>query len=192
MEEGQPDHFTPVQGFLAWESSPQTLRGGTVGPENEDTKEYIPKTAFDAYFSSPEMVKQLLEALFTDPRPDPYYICAHYCHSFAILLSIHQGPMIRRFTDFPDLQDTFLPFTKKPDNFPESSQADLFSAFHERQWRYYPRSLNCKMRGPIPADVILPFQVTGRVGRGRSATVDRIEVDQAYNQLSHPVRSTDH
>ncbi len=191
MNESQPDHHPPVQRFLAWEASPHTLRTGTIGPKNEDTKPYISCTTLNAYFGSPAAVKDLLEALnFTDRLPDADFIWRNYRRSFAILLSIHEGPMIQQFIEFSNLQDKSLPFAEQPANFPQSSsnQANLFSAFYERQWRYLPLELNYKMRGPIPPNVIIPFRVKGRVGRGRSAKVDKIEVDEDYNLLGHPVR----
>lgn len=189
MAEPQPDHENPIQRFLTWENS--SARVGTLGPKNEDTGRYIPHTSLESYFNSPDMVKKILEALSLTKSPNARYVWQHYRWGFATLLSIGKGRMICQFVEFEALQDKHLPFREgPPTDFPTSTDGDLFALFYRHQWRYFPLELNYRMRGPIPPSAILPFQVKKKLGRGRSANVHQVCVDEDYNKLGHPVGST--
>ena len=134
------------------------------------------------------MVKEILEALFPNDKVDAYYIWENFRRGFAILLSINQGNMVRNFIRYGQLTDHSLPFTDGAlEHFPTSDSVDLFKDFSRRQWRYFPLEMSYMMSGPIPHDAILPFRVRERLSRSQSATVNKIEVDQDYNKLAHPV-----
>lgn len=184
------EHRDPIQRFLTWEAS--SAHVGTLGLKNEDEGKYIPKTLLDTYFKSNQTIKAILDVFFKDHRvqPDAYWIREHYLLGFAILLSMGKGPMIAQFVDHSKLQDKYLPFSERPSTgFPTLSDGDFFTSFYQRQWKYLPQELNYRMRGSISPDVILPFQVCKeKLGRGRSANVHKIVVDDDCNKLGHPVR----
>ena len=189
MSQSQFDHLTPIQKFLAWEASPDTLCVGVKDSKQEELGNYISSTSLDRYFGSQQVVREILDALLPETQPDLYYVGKHYRYCLAILLSIHQGPMIHHFIEYPSLKDQLLPFPRDPPiDFPVSSEIDLFAAFYDRQWRYLPTQLMYKMRGPLSPHTILPFQILERLGRGRSAKIYKIQVDEEYNALHHPVR----
>lgn len=93
--------------------------------------------------------------------------------------------MINRFVEYDSLEDKQLPFHQRPANFPESRPCDLWQLFYKQQWRYCPVELTYNMGKRLTKDVILPFSVERRLGRGGSAYVYEIRVDRAYNRLSH-------
>lgn len=182
------DHVKQIQRFLAWES--RVSRVGTLGPKNKDDAKYIPKSLHDAYFQSHQTVKNILDELLPTDHPNAYYVWCHYRWGFTILLSIGQGRMIGQFAEHPSLQDKHLPFPEQPPTgFPNGSDGNLFESFYERQWRYFPQELNYGMQGPIPSQVILPFRIIENLGRGVSADVNQIVVDDDYDHLGLPARN---
>lgn len=191
MVESQPDHEDAIQEFLSWEASPNTFRTSMMGAKNETPKVYIPFSALDAYFKTPESVTKILTVLFPDDPLNPHYVCGHYRCVLAILLSTHNGHMIRQFVEHSNLQDQNLPWEARPPNFPVSSSVDLWAAFHDRQWKYLPLTMDYNMQGQLHTNRILPFQVQDQVGKGVSAYVNKVLVDEEYNKLNHPVCSSD-
>lgn len=187
MDGPQPDHDNAIQRFLRWEKS--SARSGTHGFNNDVQQQYISHNSLDKYFKSVPVVREILRELFPTETLDADYVWQHYRRGFAILLSINEGRMIRQFMESLSLQDTQLPFdVEPPKDFPAASERDLFSSFYRRQWRYLPQKLQYKMRGRISDDVILPFERKEKLGRGGSANVYKISVDEEYNHLHRAVR----
>ena len=182
----QPNHTASIQRFLEWQGT--SFRMGTLGPKEEESGQYIPRSALDSYFNSHSRVKEILNDILPGQYVDASYVWNHYRRGFAILLSINEGSYIREFVEHPELQDLRLPFSETPPKgFPASSESTLFASFYHQQWRYFPLDLMYKMRGEIPQKAILPIRVQQKLGRGVSATVYKIEVDEEYNKLRHKV-----
>ena len=182
----QPNHTASIQRFLEWQRT--SSRRGTLGPKEEKTGHYIPRSALHAYFHSHSKVKEILTDLLPGQYVDASYVWNHYRWGFAILLSINEGSYIREFVEHSELQDSRLPFPETPPKgFPASSDNKLFASFYNQQWIYHPLDLRYRMRGQIPENVILPIQVQEKLGRGGSANVYKIEVDEEYNKLGHQV-----
>lgn len=191
MPHSQPDHEDSIQEFLEWERQVSTRRNGTIGPQNDETQDYVPLSALNAHFKDESVVRRVISDLGLQDPPSAYYVRDLYLQVFAILLSIHKGSMIRQFTNREYLNDQYLPFRAKPSDFPASSDDLLWTAFQERQWRFRPVKMRNGMSGEQPPAAILPFTVDDQIGDGVSASIHKIMVDSEYNSLiKQPVSAT--
>ncbi|KAG8532871.1 uncharacterized protein KY384_002749 [Bacidia gigantensis] len=192
MNVPQGDHLEPIQAFLRWELSPETIRHGTTGQKNDETRPYITVTALEAYFATPDSIKSVLAALFTEGNPpNAYDVWSRYRRVLAILLSSSNGRMIGQFVGHPRLQDRGLPFESEPPNFPKTSKGNtIWSSFYRQQWKFCPYDLHFNMTDTLVDDYILPFQVEEALGRGGSALqhikTTRLETLLTFAQADNP------
>ena len=190
-----PQHGDAVQAFCRWMDSPEAKSPGIGGPSSETECSYIPQYNLESYFKEPRRVENLLdEVLDGKPRQavDANYIRSHCARSFAILLSIGQGSLICLFHQYDSLRDQKLPHHSRPANFPVT-KPDVFEDFKSAQWQFCAPRLEVCMSETFKEEIILPIIRRETIGKGGSAIVSRIVVDESYNLLrpkgsSPPVR----
>lgn len=114
---------------------------------------------------------------------DANYVRDHYLQSFAILLCIGQGHLIRQFQKEDALQDQKLPHRTQPSDFP-STDPGVFEEFQAKQWQFCAPTLKYGMDAHFKDDDILPILRREQIGEGGSAIVYKIVLDDEYNALS--------
>ena len=184
----QQDQLGPIQDFLDWCRSSDTVRKGYRGSQNSAEAEYIPAGSVHDYFEKDDRLRATLKATHpNDDPPDAELIQNHYIRTFAILLDIGQGHMISQFLEkSTSFKDQRLPFDRHPDGFPQSTGCDLLGLFWRKQWKYCPVDMIRSMSNSMDEHSILPFCIDGdRVDSGGSANVYMINVDPDYNHLSY-------
>ncbi|KAL6716241.1 hypothetical protein ACLMJK_005807 [Lecanora helva] len=177
-----------IEDFRSWENSDTSLRKGYAGIDHTRENTYIPLTVIQEYFQRPSRMEILLNAVVqTGEAPQASFVQRKYLRPFAILLSIGHGHLISDFVQHDSLEDQKLPFDQRPANFPEENNHILWELFYQRQWTYCPRELNYEMSTGLHKDTILPFQIECEIGPGRggSAYIYKIHVDNEYNQLNY-------
>ena len=186
----QPEDGPAFQDFMRWISESQTLRTGCKGSDNSKPSEYIPRVALEAYLTTAR-IRTLLVELFgnTNRAPDSDRVRTKHLRPFAILLSAGFGRMIHHFVNHR-YEDSHLPFSSKPKNFPQSTTKNLFNEFCEKQWQFYPMHLDYNMSDHPDDDHILPILDKEEIERGGSAILYKITVDEDYNNLI-PARHSD-
>ena len=184
----QQDHHPPIQEFLEWQKSEQTVRNGYRGSREGQSVVYIPASSVETFFKEKDRLKATLRVLFPgdEDGPDADIIQRYYIRVFAILLEIGQGNMIARFLQLPPkFRDQSLPFDQHQEGFPLSSTCDLHALFWEHQWKYCPETMIGNMGFTMNNESILPFHIEEHVDSGGSADVYKIRVDKDYNQLNN-------
>ena len=188
----QPDHDTSIQNFLQWFKSPDTISVGCGGSENEEERKYIPFDKLREKLSR-RTVEDLLGALFNKgeiPAPEVDVVISRYLRTFAILLCISQGLMIRQFVSYRSLADDRLPLLQQPSEFPLSTQSNIFAAFYQQQWAFCASTLEYNPSLNIGPDEILPINHKEKIDEGGSSITYKIVVDKGYDLLvpsSHTV-----
>lgn len=185
MAELQPESAPAIQAFLQWKSGTGVRKTGCKGSDNRIGSDYIPQAVLQKYLTT-DRIKTLLHELFENTShslPNSERVRSHYLRPFAILLSIGCGRMIRHFVDHRGLQDTSLPFTIEPQDFPKSATQNLFEAFRREQWQFCAVQLEYDMSDDLADDYILPITAKDEINNGGSAILYKITVDEAYNRL---------
>ena len=188
----QPDHNTSIQNFLKWFGSPDAFSVGCGGSENEEERRYIPFEKLRERLSR-RTVEDLLGALFDRgeiPAPEVDVIIGRYLRTFAILLCISQGRMIRQFLSYRSLADDRLPLLQQPSEFPLSTRSNIFAAFYQHQWAFCASTLEYNPSLNIGPDEILPINHKEKIDEGGSSITYKIVVDKGYDRLvpsSHTV-----
>ena len=191
----QPDHDTSIQNFLKWFESPDSSSIGCCGSENEEERIYIPIDKLREKLSR-RTVEDLLGALFDKGEistPNVDVVISRYLRTFAILLCIGQGSMIRQFVNYRNLADDRLPLLQQPSEFPLSTQGNIFAAFYQQQWAFCASTLEYNMSLYIGPDEILPINQKEKIDEGGSSITYKIVVDKGYDRLvssSHTVGRT--
>ena len=183
MATSQPEDAPAIQDFLQWISNSENFRTGCKGSDNAIGSRYIPRVALDAYLTTGR-IRTLLVELFdnTNRAPDADRVRTNYLRPFAILLSAGFGRWIRHFVDHR-YEDSHLPFSSKPRNFPQSTTQDLFNEFCKKQWQFCAMQLDYDMSDHLENDCILPILGKEDIERGGSAILYKITVDKDYNNL---------
>ncbi|KAL8831869.1 MAG: hypothetical protein Q9191_000621 [Dirinaria sp. TL-2023a] len=176
----QAEHDSEIQAFLRWHST--TRRPGIGGSNHATPYHFIPFSAVKEYLGANQRVERLLAALFVK-NVDAQYVREHYLRPLAILLLIGQGPMIQVFVRYLSLMDHRLPFRTRPEDFPRSSDSNLFDRFHSEQWQFCAADLEYNMDLNLHKEEILPITHKEEIGWGGNAKVFKIVVDKEYNKL---------
>ena len=174
-----------VQTFHTWRRSPEAQSLGIRGPNLNSECQYIPKSKLESYFHRRGMIDKLLDAVLDRPHRVEVsgdYVKAHYPRTFAILLCIGQGSSIYYFQQHNSLRDPKLPYRTRPSDFPVL-QTDIFEDFRKEQWQFCVSPLEYNMNEHFDEDDILPITRKEKIGKGGSATVYQIVVDEEYNLL---------
>ena len=177
-----------LRDFHAWRQSPEVLLPGIGGPNFETQCFFISQFKLEEYFKVPGRVENLLNAVLGEGEAlkiNANFLRDHYARSFAILLCIEEGPMIRLFRWEDNLRDEKLPHRTRPVGFPDMA-SDKFEAFQKEQWKFCAQKLRAGMNFRFQVDHILPIILREQIGSGGSATVYKIVVDSHYNLLRSP------
>ena len=175
-----------LQAFHKWRDSAKTQG---LGGKDLNPTFFVPQSKLETYLKSHDRVENLLAAVLTpEERPSvpAGYIRKNYLRTFAILLCIGEGQWISTFQQYRSLRDHKLPYDTEPADFPYSPNSDLFTNFKAAQWQFCAMPLQYDMKDRFSPEVILPIRSKTEIGRGGSAIIFKIVVDEAYNSL-HPI-----
>ncbi|KAL9039625.1 MAG: hypothetical protein Q9214_004801 [Letrouitia sp. 1 TL-2023] len=193
MPETQPEQDDKIQAFRRWISS--TRRQGIGGSSHATQCEFIPASAVKEYLEADDRVERLLESLFdseTVKELDAEVIREHYLRPLAILLLIGEGRMIKHFIKYQSLEDHRLPYRTCPDDFPFSSDPNLFERFYNQQWQFCATYLDYNMNLHLHKEDILPITLKEKIGSGGNAVIFKVIVEKEYNKLVPPRWKTPH
>lgn len=185
MAQSYAQHSDALQAFHRWRRSPEVQTPG-LGGDDLDSTFFIPQSKLEAYLTSNDRVENLLFAVLNPaerPAVAAGYIREHYLRTFATLLCINEGHWIYTFQQYRSLRDDKLPYDTEPADFPYTVNSDLFKKFKAAQWQFCAMALQYDMKDRFRPEVILPITSKTEIGRGGSATIFQIVVDEAYNFL---------
>ena len=185
MPQSSVQYSDSLQAFHKWRESAKTQG---LGGRDLDLTFFIPQSKVEEYLRAPCRVETLLDAVLNlEERPSVAagYIRNNYLRTFAILLCIDQGHWISHFRQYRSLLDDKLPYDTEPADFPKTFNADLFTNFKAAQWQFCAMAFQYDMKDRFNPEVILPIRSKTEIGKGGSAIIFKIVVDEAYNSL-HP------
>lgn len=186
MRETHSEEDVEIQAFWKWTTSPNTRRPGIGGSSHGTERHFIPQAAVKDYLGAPGRVEDLLAAIFRHEKSntiDADVVRQHYLRPLAVLLLIGKGPMIKHFVQYPGLQDQYLPFRSRTDDFPFSVDATFFEKFFKKQWQFCATDLEYNFLLRLREEEILPITHKEEVGHGGNAVVFKIKVHEEYNKL---------
>ena len=184
-------HHLVVQEFLNWHKTAQVTEP-THDNGLEIKRSFISNPLLQSYFDSPRKVQTILKALFSShehPPIDPSVVWKSYLKIFCILLLANKGKYIQLFTPHHTLSDQYLPFESCPTHFPIASADNcrFFELFYEQQWQFCAPQLVYDTGKRFAAkDWVLPITQKVKLGDGASASIFKITIDPAYNELRDP------
>ncbi|KAL8751864.1 MAG: hypothetical protein Q9199_006136 [Rusavskia elegans] len=184
MAQSYAQHSDALQAFHRWRLSPEVQTPG-LGGDDLDSTSFIPQSKLEAYLTPHHRVENLLVAVLnTEERPKvpAEYIRKYYLRTFATLLCINEGHWIYNFQQHRPLRDDKLPYDTEPVDFPYTVNSDLFKKFKAAQWQFCAMALQYDMKDRFKPEVILPITSKTEIGRGGSATIFQIVVDEAENE----------
>ena len=180
MPEIEAERDSEIQAFWRWYST--TRRRGIGGSNHAALNHFVPLSAVTVYLEASQRVENILAALSVR-NVDAQYVREHYFRPLAILLLIGQGHLIEYFVQYRSLMDHRLPFWTRPEDFPHSSDPNLFDHFHTEQWQFCVADLEYNMDVSLHKEEILPITHKEEIGSGGNAKVFKIVVDNEYNKL---------
>ncbi|KAL8649187.1 MAG: hypothetical protein Q9210_004551 [Variospora velana] len=185
MAQSYAQHSDALQAFHRWRLSAEAQTPG-LGGGNLDTTSFIPRSKLEAYLTSHHCVETLLDAVL-DGRERPAvaadYIRQYYLRTFAILLCIDEAHWIYNFQQYRSLRDEKMPYDTRPADFPHTINSNLFERFQAAQWQFCATPFQYDMKDRFKRQEILPITSKTEIGRGGSATIFQIVVDESYNFL---------
>ena len=138
----------------------------------------------------------ILQGLFRVSENKERYkqIQKSYVKVFAILVYKGKGELINQFQEYDNLRDEKLPFTKKPDEFPQSpNNESFFYKFYDGQQMFYaPKFRNSQIDSHYKDKRILPIiykEKLNSLGNAK-ARVYKIVFHGSYNKLDLYVEVT--
>ena len=185
MDVSSRQHGDAVQAFLKWKDSPEAKLSGIGGPLFEAEFTFIPQSNLKKYFEESLRWANLLDDVLDNKQRQAVnanYLRHNYARSFAILLSIGQGSLIHHFQQHDSLRDQKLPHDARPADFPKMSP-DRFEEFKNAQWQFCALKLEDGMSSHLKEENIVPIIRRETIGKGGSAIVYKIVVEEEYNLL---------
>lgn len=192
MLESHAQHNDALQAFHKWRTSSAALWPGTGGPNFETECQFIPRSKLEDYFRDPHRLENLLKAVLNEEERtavDVNYVRSHYSRSFATLLCIGEGRLIRHFQQYESLRDEKLPHNTPPDDF-AIMLPDIFEKFESAQRPFCASNLDYSMNRRYKEKEIIPIISKEKIGEGGSAIVYKIVVHEDYNLLRPHSRAT--
>lgn len=186
MVDQQPDDHPHIQELFSWAKEARRLGVGDTGLKLD--RPFIPDPETKAYLKDIRKIKNLLAALDPDGNPqlDPETIRNKYPKVFLILLLTGNGRFISHFVRHDSLCDQYLPFRTRPHEFPHTSNIDFFTSFCRQQWEFCAQIFHYGTDQRFDEkDLILPIISIEKLEGGGSATVHKIGLHPAYNELGH-------
>ncbi|KAL8896162.1 MAG: hypothetical protein Q9207_007843 [Kuettlingeria erythrocarpa] len=183
MAESHAQHSDALQAFHRWRRSPEAQTPG-LGGSDLDATAFISQSKLEAYLA-PRVENLLVAVLKPEDRPavTADYIRRYYLRTFATLLCINEGHWIYSFQQYRSLRDGKMPHMAESEDFPYTEDSELFKKFNAAQWQFCPKYLQYDMKDRFRPQEILPITGKTEIGRGGSATIFQITVDEAYNFL---------
>lgn len=187
MATSYAQHSQTLQDFHRWRHSPQTRTPG-LGGSNLVPTSFISRSKLEAYLETSRLEDLLHTVLNNDeiPAVAVAYVREHYLRCFATLLCINKGEWICHFQQYRSLRDEKMPYDTRPEQFPFDDRPDLFETFKAAQWQFCAMSLQYDMKDRFRDQDILPITSKKEIGRGGSATIYMIDVDESYHALRPP------
>ena len=185
----QHDEKHHIQHYLCWAADlDTTLSSGCRGIAKERDCSYIAYSKLQKYFSEPRRITNLLQALFPEKDigqlPNARTIKERYLRVFGILITIHQGRFIDYFVHHESLDDDHLPLdSQQPSSWPRSTDTAFFKNFQIEQWHFLPAYFRDGDDIHFTKDRILPITKKDQLGEGGSAVINRVVLDDEYNEL---------
>ena len=176
-----------IQDFTAWSQSPEVVCLEKCGDGFRADRPFIPYTILEAQFDRPHQIRRLLTALFPHKTltelPDSGLVRFEYLRVFSILLCIGRGRSIFEFIQ-QRLLDKLLPF-QNTDVLARIKDPDIASAFFQRQWAFCAPVFGLNLDKHFSKDWVLPILRKEKLSGGYNASVYKILVHEAYNQLHY-------
>lgn len=153
-----------------------------TGEHTAGISDFIPAGDIKAYLCEGGKLNEILSVLFVNPPYKPWQaeqIIHHFSVVFAILVSINRGHDILNFLKYDSLRDSRLPFTVRPQRFPEA----IFDDFRVAQPRFCAATFTERSWNEFEDERRLPYLEKKLVNGGGSAEVYRVRIHPNHNKL---------
>lgn len=127
------------------------------------------------------VVNSVLRSKCRSPLPVPVQSVLQCCpRGLCILLEIGYGQYIPWFAQHPELRDDRLPLFSRPGPFPKDG--DIWEKFSERQWEYFPVTMN-PTQSYYEKTHVLPFLTKEYLVGGFTAKLHKVTLASEYDAL---------
>lgn len=144
---------------------------------------FVSQAAIKDYFRSSPQIPQLVEAACgTDSTPNARWITENCPIGFCILLSLGKGGYVRHFVEHVGLWDVNLPFSARPEDFPQvPNEPEFFDTFRLEQWRFFPVEIPRSPAVKFQKDRPLPIVESEVLKYGDTANLYRVKIHREYD-----------